>query len=177
MSEQLNNSEVALSQEDEMILADLKNKADLMGIKYHPSIGIETLSNKIKQILEAEKTAEDSPVAENNVIANGRELIRIQVTCMDPSKKNYEAEIFTAGNSKIGMHSKCVPFGKPFHVPKIIYNMMKEKQFQMISDSEGGGKPQVKLVNTYAIEVLPPLNEKELFEIKQRQAMVASGNR
>lgn len=102
------------------LLNDLKHRADVLGVNYHPSIGVDKLSAKVQDALEASKQDEDpeeAPVAKptgdlrpetvekrTRIDAKSRatELVRVRVTCMDPSKKEYEGEIFCAGNSVTG---------------------------------------------------------------------------
>jgi hypothetical protein len=60
----VDDEQPALPQVDE--LTALKERADLMGIQYHPSIGLEKLRAKINEAITTEgapKRAEDAPVA------------------------------------------------------------------------------------------------------------------
>lgn len=228
-------------------LTSLKAKADLMGIKYHPSIGVDKLREKVTNALSdnpvpdedldddedsAEPTPEElaeetpvvssipkpteqaaaavAPVAEAPVVApvvepakeaapvsnsqlptpvkplsadelrdqaraEATKLIRINVTCMNPLKTEWEGEMFTVGNNLVGTLSKFVPFNTVdgWHVPYIIYLMIKERQFQQFSAKKvKPGQPTsrvTKLVREFAVEVLDPLTEAELKELKQRQ--------
>lgn len=221
-------------------LASLKARADLMGLKYHPSIGVDSLRTKVnnalsdtpvpEEELEDEDSAEPTPeelaeetpvvssvpkpsvqaavVAVAPVVEPAKEAapvssqlpvvakplsvndqrdvarqealkqVRINVTCMNPAKTEYDGEIITVGNGLIGTVSKYVPFGTVdgWHVPNIIYLMLKERQFQMFSAKKGlkPGQPSTrvtKLVREFAIEVLDPLTTQELAELKQRQLM------
>ena len=102
------------------------------------------------------------------------ELIRIRVTCMDPAKKDYEGEIFCAGNRVIGTFKKYVPFNQEYHVPRILYNMIKDKQCQIFITTRDEKRRNVtkgKMIKAYSVEVLDPLTPTELKELAQRQAM------
>jgi hypothetical protein len=106
-------------------------------------------------------------------------LIRIRTTCMNPNKKNWTGEILSVGSAKMGTFKKFVPFNseEPYHVPYAIYQFMKERKCRIgttVKMPNGQEVNRYKLVNEFSIEVLPPLTETELEELKQRQAM-ASG--
>lgn len=162
-------------------LTALKARADMMGVKYHPSISLEKLKEKITAHLNAE---EDKPVAEPEMDRaalqrNASELMRIRVTCMNPAKKEWEGEIFTVGNSVVGTFKKYVPFNadEGWHVPRIIYEQLKERECQVfttVRDLRGNSTRKGKLIKEFAIEVLPNLTEEEIKELAQRQAMAKS---
>lgn len=173
-------------------LATLKHRADMLGVTYHPSIGVEKLQEKVNAAMaDAPEVADDqeevvaaAPAETDNqrrkrLIDEARKLIRIRVTCMDPSKSEYEGEFFTAGNSVVGSYTKFVPFNAEdgWHVPNIIYKQIVARQaqiFQTIVDSRGNRVRQGKLIKAFNVEVLPALTEKELGELARRQAMAKS---
>lgn len=171
--------------EEEIILDDLKNRATSMGVKFHPSIGIDKLRIKIQEALDAPddqaaqapavpKPAKNAAAQPTDIRTKALQLIRVRVTNMDPAKSAYKGEIITTGNSQIGTVKKYVAYDVPYHVPRIIYNVLRARKFQTFTNKKlpnGFSKKEGKLVNTYAIEELPPLNEKELTELKQRQIM------
>ena len=174
-------------------LTTLKARADQMGLSYHPSIGVEKLRDKINAAVSAEgpvaEEEEDVPVVAAKVAAKetqnelrvrkkreASELVRIRVTCMNPMKKEYEGEIFTVSNSVVGTFKKYVPFNADdgWHVPRIIYNQLVQRQCQVfttVKDGRGNKVRKGKLIKEFAVEVLPPLTPAELKELAQRQAM------
>ena len=165
----------------------LKSRADMMGISYHPSIGLEKLREKVNAALTgaAEKTEEPAVVdltAETEGQRNSRlkkeasKLVRVRVTCMNPAKKEWEGEIFSVGNAVVGSFTKYVPFNidEGWHIPQMIYQMIKDRECQIfytITDSRGNKTRKGKLVKEFSVEVLPPLTKEELQELAQRQAM------
>lgn len=177
--------------EDELVVDELevlKARADKLGIKYHPSISLAKLKEKVTEGL-----AEDSPEVvvtvkpgkETDVQLKARKrreanaLIRIRVSCMNPNKKEWDGEIITTGNTNTGTIKKFVPFNSDegYHVPHMIYEQLLQRQCQVfvtVKDNRGNKVRKGKLIKEFAIEVLPPLTEKELKELAQRQAM-ASG--
>ena len=162
-------------------LTALKARADMMGVKYHPSISLE----KLKETITAHMNAgEDKPTAEPEMDRaalqkSASELMRIRVTCMNPAKKEWEGEIFTVGNSVVGTFKKYVPFNadEGWHVPRIIYEQLKDRECQVfttVRDSRGNSTRKGKLIKEFAIEILPNLTEEEIKELAQRQAMAKS---
>jgi hypothetical protein len=195
----------------------LKARADQIGLKYHPNIGLDTLRERVKEALaspgpvvnepepapvaEAQGDLEDAPVANAPSVnalqvsiapveetaaqrrfrkkREANELIRIRIQCMNPNKKEWEGELFTAGNSVIGSFTKFVPFDVEdgWHVPRIIYNQIVQRQCQVFTtttDSRGNKVRTGKLIREFAIEILPQLTTDELHDLAQRQAMAKS---
>lgn len=105
-------------------------------------------------------------------------LVRIRVTCMDPTKKDWPGEIISAGSSKLGTFKKYVPFnGTPYHVPNIIYQTLKDRTcsiFYEVKHPNGQKTKKTKQVPAFNIELLPPLTMKELEDLAKQQAMAGS---
>lgn len=189
-----------LEEEEELNL--LKAKADSYGVTYHPKIGYAKLAERLADHIKLEEAeAKDTaaaelmakkavaagiraPVAEVSKVKSRLQiakedalrLIRVNIMCMDPMKKEYEGEIFQASNSVVGTVKKMVPFNTDFHVPQILLNGIREARFQTFverKDAKGRVAKEGKLMPTYAVNVLEPLSEKELKELAQRQAMAA----
>ncbi|WP_036233780.1 hypothetical protein [Marinobacterium litorale] len=173
-------------------LDSLKARADKMGIKYHPSIGEDALAKKIEDKMEgtesSDSTNEPAPTTSAGIGKNvessaalrrrlkkdAEALVRIRVTCMNPLKKEWPGEIFTVSNSIVGTQRKMVPFNVEYHVPKIIYKQMLSRQYQYFYTEKAPNGQKIrkgKLVNEFAIEVLPQLTEKELKELARQQAL------
>ena len=172
-------------------LATLKARATLLGLTFHPSIGVDKLREKVAAALEADgpvaaggAPAPEAKEAEPETLNQKRQrlkkealaLVRLRVTCMNPAKAEWEGEIFTAGNTGIGSVTKFVPFNadEGWHVPHIIYEQMRERQCQVFvtaTDSKGNKSRKGKLIKEFAIELLPQLTTEELQELAQRQAI------
>ena len=183
-----NQNEDVLEMPDE--LTSLKQRADLLGLSYHPSIGLEKLREKVNATLASPEETKPEEVAQDPVTETldqkrrrlrdeAAKLVRIRVTCMNPNKKEWEGEIITAGNAGVGTFKKYVPFNadEGWHVPNIIYQVLKDRECQVFSTVTGprGNKfRKGKLIKEFAIEVLPPLTEEELKDLAQRQAMSKS---
>lgn len=164
-------------------LTALKERAELMGVKFHPSISLEKLREKVNASLtpteDVAATAETKKFSRLEAQRKASELVRIRVTCMNPAKKEWEGEIFTVGNATVGTFKKFIPFNadEGWHVPRIMYEQLKERECQIFvtkRDDRGNTSRTGKLIKEFAIEVLPPLTEEELKDLAQRQAMAKS---
>lgn len=193
---------------DELTL--LKQRADILGIAYHPNIGVEKLRAKVQEKLdstpqpqatvpnlhpeELESIEAYEAIADETTFTPGQretagqikmkrrqqalKLVRVRVVNMNPLKAGIPGDIFSVGNSEIGFVKKFVPYNcdAGYHVPQIILDYMREKKFMSHYEVKVGNKKikRNKLVPELAIEIMPPLTDEELMELKQRQLM-ASG--
>lgn len=192
MSELDNDQAAEATQSPEVSEIDaVKARLDLMGVKYHSSAGLETLKKKLTAALEGkpeapaaeEKSDAAAPVAETlgqkrvRIKAEAKKLVRIRLTCMNPAKREWPGEIFTAGNSFLGSVSRYVPFNAQddgWHVEHIIYEQLKERKcqvFQTVADAKGNKVRKGRLIPEFAIELLPPLTQLEIDELARRQAL------
>lgn len=129
---------------------------------------------KVVPLTEAEYKEE---IAKENKKRVGA-LIRCRVTCMNPNKKNWNGEIISVGSAKLGTFKKFIPFnsGEPFHIPKIIYDMLVERKCTLFVESKNarGHRTKVgKMIDEFSIEVLEPLTANELSELAKQQAFAA----
>lgn len=208
------------ARQDELVeqLVSLKARADMMGITYHPNIGLKALQEKVNIILRMPEGTTDHAIEaghpdntsnhsedfveysaeelesglikpgtvklseaelRNQSIQDARRLVRIRATNMNPNKRDWTGEVLTVSNRVVGTHKKFVPFNGavPYHVPNMIYQMMKERKCQIFVSGKGENGQDVKraqTMNEFNIEVLPPLTMEEIRDLAQRQAM-ASG--
>lgn len=168
-----------MSTELEQELEMLKTRANLLGIKYHPSISISKLREKIEETSTTKNTPTEVSNEEDlrsSLIREANKLVRVRITCMNPSKKDWEGEIITVSNTVVGTFKKYIPFNadEGWHVPQIILNMLNERMcqiFQSVPDGRGNMIRKGKLVKEFSIEVLPDLTPSELHDLAQRQSM------
>ena len=147
----------------------LMNRADKMGIVYSPNIGIETLKERIH-----EKMKQDNPDSLDELEEARKEctkLVRVQISSLDSSKVELDAEFFQAANGVCNV-KRLVPFNVPWHIEQILYDTIKEKRMQKIVSSKEGSSITKKtiLANAYAIELLDPLDQEGLDELARAQA-------
>ena len=166
----------------EKTIEELKDLADELGIKYHPSISASKLADKIDNFAEVEEEPEPDPTPIRTAAEIRKEataLVRVRVTCMNPAKSAWDSEIFCVGNRHTGNLKKLVPFDVEWHVPKMILDMIQSRKcqiFQSVKRKTAQGvinAVEGKIVKEYNVEILPPLTEKELEALAQRQAMAA----
>lgn len=165
-------------------LTVLKQRADVLGIKYSPNIGVDKLREKINNVLavkEEEKTSTNPNLIRKRVKAEAMKLIRCRITNLDPKKASLPGEIITVANSYIGTVRKFVPFGEVtengYHIPYCIYLFIKNRKFQSIrttKNAKGELVTHTALVPEFAIEVLPQLTEKELKDLAKAQMAAGS---
>jgi len=173
-------------------LSVLKARADQMGIKYSPKIGVDALRAKVNDALnppkeeEVEETKELSErEKEQKIRADMRDselaLVRLRITNLNPQKKDLHGEIFTVANKYVGIVKKYVPYGEAtengYHVPNIIYKQLKARKFLNIRTRPDRTTGNIAVEQTwapeFALEVLPPLTDKELAELAKMQAAKA----
>lgn len=153
-------------------LETLKERADDMGIKYSPNIGVETLREKVNDKLAPK--AEAAPAKNKNqaIIKEATKLVRVHIQALNPSKKDSEGEFFRTGNSVVKTISRFVPFNQDTHIEHMLYNVIKNQKYAGVRMVKRNGKesPEKVLRNAYQIEVLPQLTEKELKDLAAEQA-------
>ena len=183
-------SDVQVTPEQELTL--LKERADMMGIPYHSSIGVEKLKAKINAKLAGEVdpteetpsaavVAAPAPKSEYEKNKDLREastrLVRVIVNCMNPAKQVWEGEIITVSNRAIGTVRKYVPFNLDagYHIPYAIYEQLQERKCQVFfnhTDPKTRMKSRKgKLIKEFNMVVLPPLTTDELKDLAQQQAI------
>ena len=107
-------------------------------------------------------------------------LVRVRITCLNPLKKDLKGEVFSVSNQYLGTVRKFVPFGEAtdagYHLPYVLYNEIKGRQFQSITVKKEGqtSLPSVRLVNEFAIELLPDLTKEELQALARTQTIAAN---
>ena len=132
---------------------------------------------KQEKITFASLAAAKSKKRKQELEKDAMQLIRCIITCNNKNKTSYQGEIFEVRNAVIPGMKKFVLFDVPTHIPKIMYNMLKEKKCQIFRSKRVDGRDEtVPLeINEYSIEVLPPLTEEELQSIRQKQLAEGKG--
>ena len=102
-------------------------------------------------------------------------LVRVNVSCMDPSKKKLKGELLCVSNKNFGTIQRFIPFNRDWHIEKVLYDELNGREF-MVFDREKTGRAGIEVVTprnvpAFNIRVLPPLTKGELKDLGQRQAM------
>lgn len=172
----------------------LKTKANLLGVKFHPNIGYDSLQAKIKEheaavakdvppdaLVELIK-GEDAPLSKSGMIKIMRDaalaLVRVNIVCMNPAKREWHGEIISVGNANLPTQKKFVPFNTPngYHIPKIMFDVLKDRECAHYYDERVKTAMGVQSVRRqrrvpeFNIQVLPPLTPEQLRELARQQA-------
>lgn len=155
---------------DKTELELLKEKADAQGIKYSPNIGLAALKEK----LGLDQPVLTAAARRQKLIKEATKLIRVTVTCVNPSKKEARGEYFTFGNSAVGSITRFVPFDTETHVENALLEQMKERKFAKVTMRKGQNGappyPDRTLVREFGIVELDPLTKEELADLAADQA-------
>ena len=157
----------------------LKQRADLMGIKYAPKISLETLKERVNKVMvdaedpknqsSAEYTnVSDDPYAEER--AQQSALVRVIVVCHDPSKNHLESELLAIENNLV-RDKRVVFFGKEWHITRALLESLRDRKYQAFRKlkTAQGEVHKPYLVPAYSIQELAPLTDAELAQIARKQ--------
>lgn len=128
--------------------------------------------------IEAPKPPAKPKSLRQQLMEEQMKLVRVRITNLDPKKKDLPGEIFTVANEYLGTVRKYIPYGEVtdngYHIPFCLYTALKEREFLNIRTRKDKrtGTPIVEsgYVREFALEVLPPLTEKELAQLAASQA-------
>ena len=162
--------------DNDIIFEDILNEV-LNEYEQKENKGETLIMIKDKKLDLSKVTFEDLEKSHNKEVSDKRKkeatkLVRCIITCNNKNKTSYKGEIFAARNAVIEEVKKFVPFGRPTHVPQILLNLIKEKQYQtFVEDTLPNGMKVNKpyLINEYNIQILDPLSKDELEAIKRKQ--------
>lgn len=203
MSEENQNTAAEDSAEvqvDEKAL--LLQQARMMGLNVSNNIGVEKLREKIAahlsemdnksagtddgedpEVYTEELGEHATPIGTNinklrkTLRDEAMALVRVRISNLDPKKASLHGEIFTIHNDIVGTVKMFVPFGEKtedgWHIPKIIYEMMKSRKFQHIRSYTDPVTKQImverSLRSEFSLDVLPPLTAQELTDLRIAQ--------
>ena len=169
---------------EEVELENLKNKANILGINYHPTIGYGKLLEKVQShTAEQEKSTSRKPEmtkeeAEDRADKKLRQstrskasrMLRVKISCRNPDKRAYKGEIFEVGNTVVE-HKRFIPFNKEVNIPTMMVNFIKGKKFVSYTPADPEAKVMQKRIieNEFDVTVLSALSEKDLKDLKRSQ--------
>jgi len=168
-------------------MAELKEEAEALGLKVPGNMSKPKLEAKIEAAKEladkytkeevSEPKVEEAPQREltekEKAKRYGARLRRVRITCHDPQFKKHNGLIRAAGSS-LYFVKRFVPFNRITHIEQVIYDFMKETQFQWFEEKINrttGRKYKVPRSSpAFVIEDLPDLTKEELEELAKDQA-------
>lgn len=115
----------------------IKERLDLMGVKYHHNAKLETLKTlldkELKGSTETVAKADDVKTNEANLYKDAFKLVRCAIHCNNPGKRQLKGEFTTVGNSVHGHHTFFVPYNcseaEDFVLPVIVVTALRERRF------------------------------------------------
>ena len=184
------NTPVTPSNEDEDYRKELLERAELMGLKIHPAAKNDTIAAKIAAHLKADPADEadkqeqgegdDKPAApeleepalskKDKELHPSKRLQRVIITCNDPQKADQTGDIISVSNGVVGNLRFYFHFNKPWHVPQIVLDTLKEAKLFLHSSRKDGREQVLREIPRYNIQELPPLDEKQRERISAKQA-------
>jgi len=161
---------------------ELRTRLDMMGVKYHHNAKVETLRGLLQKALTGDSEPEEVKPAELSIadirakaMADATKLIRCRITCMNPHKREWQGEIFTAGNSFTGAIKKFVPYNcehaESYHIPRILLDVMRERKYLQTRaiKTVSGATQESYFVPEFQIVELDPLTKDELEQLASDQ--------
>jgi hypothetical protein len=187
----------AIAEETEAFEKEIKEKmranGKILGITFGPNASIATMRAQLAEAREqifsedAIPLPENAPKSEHDerraMILEMTKLVRVRIACLNPAKSGLPGEIMAIHNDIVGTIKKFIPYdeaGDEYHIPYILFKMLKRKQFLQIKDppkprnGAPSGAPSTKLVPEFSIEILPQLTPKELDDLKRAQGAAAA---
>lgn len=132
MTEQVEKNEV----QEEMDA--IKERLDLMGVKYHHNAKLETLKTLLDKSLKGDGESEDeAKVDVRTERAKSEEdamkLVHCAITCNNMGKRQLKGEFVTTGNSMIGHRTFFVPYNCPeaedYVLPMIVVKALRQRRY------------------------------------------------
>ena len=171
---------VTPSGDDPGYRAELLDRARLMGLTIHPAAKNDTIAAKIAAALKDKPDPEtdnlETPAAlprEDKAakeIHPSKRLHRVIITCNDPQKADQSGDIISVSNGEVGNIRFYFHFNKPWHVPEIVLETLKESKLFLHSSRRDGRDIVTREVPRYNIQYLPALDDKQRERIAAKQA-------
>jgi hypothetical protein len=166
---------------------ELLARAAMMGISVHPNAKNETIAVKIAAKL-ADKPDPEAGANEDDKstltlapiepalsklekeLHPSKRLKRVLITCNDPQKADQSGDIISVSNGVVGNIRFYFHFNKPWHVPEIVLETLREQKLFLHSSRKDGQEIVTREVPRYNIQELPALDEKGRERIAAKQA-------
>lgn len=134
MTDQVEKTEV----QEEM--DSIKERLDLMGVKYHHNANLKTLKGLLDKALigepeedEPKTTKLDANVERVKSEADAMKLVRCAINCNNMGKRQLKGEFVTSGNSVIGHKTVFVPYNcqeaEDYVLPMIIVSALRQRRY------------------------------------------------
>lgn len=165
----------------QMTKEELQQALDMLGVKYHHNAKLDTL----QQLFNESNTKPEKPEPEEGVDLRAHLLLkRYKITCMNPQKRDWKGEIFTAGNDVSSTVRKFIPYNCPaaqsWHIPAILVDAIRDRKYLQTSlekDHKGRDVITKQRLDEFILVELPPLSAQELAKLAYHQRLIEAGSR
>ena len=149
----------------------LKEQADALGIEYAANVTIKNLKAKITEHLK-DDSVEDKNQQIKDAKLDSTKLVRVIITPVDSSKRDYQGQYFSVGNDVIGTISRFVPFNEEWLIEDILAKHIENKEFQYLQPKKVNGREIVdsKMVKAFNVIRMALPTQEEIDELKRVQA-------
>lgn len=154
----------------------LKERADMMNIKYAGNISTDALRERVNAALTATPSVAATAVAAQGkgyeIKRKATALVRVRITCLNPSKRDSEGEFFRTGNKYVPTISRFVPFEQDTHIEQMLLTLIQNREYSIVvheKNAEGRKSPVRKQRKEFQVEILEPLSKEELAKLAESQ--------
>lgn len=152
----------------------LIQRATTLGLTFAKNISEtklrELIDAELNESVEAETEEALKRKAAQKLHAEQAKLIRVQITPMNPAKASLNCELFSFSND-VFSEKRVIQFNVPWHVPQAMLDHIRSIEFRAYRDikTPRGVVQEAYSAPAYAVNVLPPITEEELDQIKKKQ--------
>lgn len=128
--------EVKLTPEQEE-MNSIKERLDLMSVKYHHNANLKTLKTLLNDSLKGDEPKVASGGVKENARAEARKaalkLVRCAIHCNNVGKRQMKGEFVSTGNSLLGHKTYFVPYNCPeaedYVLPMIVVDALRQRRY------------------------------------------------
>ena len=168
--------------DNQMTKEELQSALELMGVKVHHNANLKTLQQAFD---EAKATPLEGIPVDSLKTDHKAHLImkRYKISCMNPVKRDWTGEIFTAGNDRVGTVRKFVPYNciaaEAWHIPAIIVEgILAQKYLEITMKKDRNGHDYVSKAwkPSFVLSELPELSVDEMQRLAHHQRLVSAAD-
>ena len=122
-----------------MTIEELREKADSLGITYHPQTGV----TKLNRLINEHKSPEDTEDVEEPVEKEVKKVVKktpkppsaikyhryVSISSMDPTETQIKSQYTSVLNEKTAVKAYPVPLNTPIMLPVAIINVLSDIRF------------------------------------------------
>lgn len=150
----------------------LKTQAGIMQLEYPEDVDAKALRKIIMGALsEADNGPDMTNKSREELNRESNKLIRAIVMPVAAHMREYQGQLFSAGNSVVGVISKFIQFNTEYHIPNIILKQIEAQQMQYFVSKKINGQDvrEAKMAKAFNVTILPTLSQEDLNELARGQ--------